>query len=206
MRDVLEEFGEEFLFLWDKFHQSSDSSIERNMRLVALEEYLQSNRRTNNQEVINYLADEVLRIVTKEKKDTFVGMSGGDALGKSTLSRELTNLLKQMNSSLRIGILPLDSFMMDRDERRQKNLRGNDPRANRISEAREAIADLVERKNVRYFEYNHQTGQQSACLSQLGTTNAPGHGQTAEEQYDGISCPEGRIKELAGIDKDFRVQ
>lgn len=149
---------EELIDWWNQVCQAPSGSGEKKERLARLLECTKGKIRPDNRTVLAHLAEEVLDVLNRGKTSIFTAMCGGDALGKSMLSGQLRDLLKERRPSLAIGILPLDAYTMDRSERKRRGLSGNDPRACQISKYQEAILSLRNGRGIRFSAYDHGIG------------------------------------------------
>jgi uridine kinase len=157
--NIVQIAGRDYFDLQGKIRITLKDLIEEKQRVQAFQQYLSNQRNTDNKEVIETLGTHLLEISKGATKPIFIGVSGGAGLGKTRLSVELLSWFHQHTPQVGAGVLPLDSFMMNRVERLLKNLSGYDPRANDLEAAFGAIQSLRSGKAVKFFPFNHTTGE-----------------------------------------------
>ncbi len=86
-----------------------------------------------------------------------IGITGAGGAGKSTLAMNLVSFFGEDNSVA----IDLDDYLISRSERGRLGLTGYQPRANKLSFARQQIIDLQSGKSIHKPVYNHSTGDNS---------------------------------------------
>jgi len=88
---------------------------------------------------------------------TIVSICGAADLGKSYLSKKISELLTEQN--LKTNHLTLDSYLMDRKTRNKKGLSGYDIGAYNKKEALNNLIKLKSGQSIEFIPYNHKDGK-----------------------------------------------
>lgn len=128
-----------------------------------------------------------------------VRISGYSALGKSTLANRLAD------SFLSAVIIPTDSFMFDREERRARGITsGDDPQTIDFAGLRNAVQRLISGNIVEIPLYNHHTGKHDE-KKLLGYSNIIII-EGASALYDEIKIPHPSLSIFLDADDDTKVK
>ncbi len=151
--------GRNYFDLRKQIEESIIKLNEERARLIELREYLSKGRRgTDNQQVINAIADKIYNIASNKKDKVFISISGAAGLGKSKFAEDVCNELNNREGYCIAKNLSLDSFMKNRVERVYDNISGYDIKANNIENAKIAINKLKNNQEITITPYNHVTG------------------------------------------------
>ncbi len=93
-------------------------------------------------------------------KPTVVSICGAADLGKSHLSQEISKSLRKRN--LKINHLTLDSYLMDREMRKERGLSGYDLESYNITNALNDLIALKNGESIDFYPYDHTNGQASS--------------------------------------------
>ena len=96
----------------------------------------------------------LLKDKKEDKKCFIVGISGGASAGKSTEARLLKKAIER--DGLKVGVISVDGYLLPREERREKNVRGLETLNTKVLS--EHIELLKQGKSFRSFEYILETG------------------------------------------------
>lgn len=157
--NIVQLAGRDFFDLQAKIRSNLRRIVEEGDRMAAFRTFLDHERRTDNANVIERLCSQIVDAHNDSTRTTFVALSGGAGLGKTTLAKALRELLRSFNPKMAVSILSTDAFMLDRAERESRDLSGYDPRASRMDALFGAIEALRNGERVSYREYDHRTGE-----------------------------------------------
>lgn len=97
--------------------------------------------------------------VQKRKESIIVAFCGAADLGKTYLANKVVGLLNNIHT--KSSHLPLDSFLMDRAERKRMDISGYDIRAHNTKQILSSLEKWVQGEAIKFQPYNHQSGQKS---------------------------------------------
>ncbi len=163
--------GRDFFDFRSKIKENLQRIIEEGNRIQEFKKYLLENRKTDNFQVIRELANHVLKIYALSSRIIFVAICGAAGLGKTTLAQHLQQELFKINSTLRIGLIQTDAFMLNRTEREARDLSGYDPKANDIEKLKTSIKDVSNGEIIMYSPYNHNTGTHEETQVTVGLSD-----------------------------------
>lgn len=97
--------------------------------------------------------------VRKTRETIIVAFCGAADLGKTYLAKAVVQLLNSYEiSSAHLG---LDSFLMNRTERKRKGISGYDPKAHDIQQIVATLRNWRAAKTIKYYAYDHQAGEKT---------------------------------------------
>lgn len=111
-----------------------------------------------------FLTNKIISL-TQFNKPIIVAICGAADLGKSYLSTQLTQLLNDKQFSA--AHLPLDSFLIDREERHRLGLSGYNLEAYHINDALKYLAQFKKKQPISFHPYHHKTGKKELFFQQL---------------------------------------
>lgn len=166
--NIVQIVGRDYFDFRRKIIENLEQLNKELKRAQAFQKYLSNGRRTDNDKIVEYLAKKILEVHRNSVGPTLIGISGAAGLGKTTLSLEVVDKIKQIDSDLKAETLPFDSFMMDRAERLSKNLSGYNPDSNDLEKTKNSISSLINGNSVRYNPYDHFTGKHQEEKREMG--------------------------------------
>ncbi|WP_299440733.1 hypothetical protein [uncultured Aquimarina sp.] len=114
--------------------------------------------------IVHKLLAEILAN-RKENELTVVSICGAADLGKSYISKKISELLTESN--IKTNHLTMDSYLLDREMRKKKELSGYDIEA---YNQKEVLKDLIALKNgesINFKPYNHNKGTSGLIFSEM---------------------------------------
>ena len=102
------------------------------------------------------IASRILE-VQRTKENIIVAFCGAADLGKTYLAKRVVNLVNSHN--VRSAHVGLDSFLMERSERKRRGISGYDPIAHDIQQMVRTLGDWTNGKPIKYHPYDHQLGK-----------------------------------------------
>ena len=106
-----------------------------------------------NKEAFGIVENAVRKL--KKESPLVIGITGAGGAGKTTFGNNLVRYYGEKNCVS----IDLDDYLISRDERGKLELTGYDPRANKLSDERRDIEDLICRKTISKPRYDHSTGK-----------------------------------------------
>ena len=104
------------------------------------------------------IANKILEI-QQRKQNVVIAFCGAADLGKSYLADKVVQVLN--NRNIESSHLTLDSFLMDRAERKKKKISGYDSRAHDLQEILAVLQDWKSGRTITFRPYDHHTGTKS---------------------------------------------
>lgn len=95
----------------------------------------------------------------KQKAAIIVAFCGAADLGKTYLAKKAVELLNNHNTTS--SYLTLDSFLMDRAERKRMGVSGYDISAHDMAQILTTLENWVQGNSIQFQPYDHQTGSKS---------------------------------------------
>ena len=157
--NIVQIAGRDFFDLRGQIRENLHSLVNERTRLNAFNKYIHQDNRTDNSQIVSILSNDMLSRHRKAESPIMVAISGAAGLGKTTLTGQLFDTIRQINPTISVSVLPMDSFMMDRVERTVRNISGYDVKANDIEKAKESLLSLKKGLQIDVYPYNHQTGE-----------------------------------------------
>ncbi|GAB5409353.1 MAG: hypothetical protein BalsKO_17180 [Balneolaceae bacterium] len=108
---------------------------------------------------IEELSNEIISVHRMDKK-TVVSICGAADLGKSYLSKQITESLIDRNLSA--VHFTLDSYLMERKTRIERGLSGYNIEAYNIEEALKNLIELKNGQSIAFKPYDHKVGQKAS--------------------------------------------
>ena len=99
---------------------------------------------------------ELITELCNLQKPLIISICGAADLGKTHISKEVTRLLNIENTSS--AHLTLDSYLLDRDERKEKGLSGYQIESHNIELIQSDLGNWIEKGEINYRPYCHKTG------------------------------------------------
>ena len=101
------------------------------------------------------LARRIARRISKLNNQPSITIIGGaNATGKTTLAKQVVNLLGQNQCVL----LDLDDYQYSRQEKRERGITGQNPKGTKLDQARKDIFELVAERPIFKPLYEFRTG------------------------------------------------
>ncbi len=157
-RRIGDELKNDLMYCWAKIGSGGHNAAEQGSILSALFAHARGEIQPGNAVVVEHSLRKLIGIALESRGVTLVGISGGDALGKTTLAADLRRGIGARSQGLRADVLSVDAYIMDRDERGRRGLRGNDPESFRMTECEHDLRELKEGRSVRVADHDHSTG------------------------------------------------
>lgn len=88
---------------------------------------------------------------------TIFSICGAADLGKTFISKKVVQILEQQNFS--VSHLTMDSYLISRTERHNKDLSGYNIESYNIKQAINDLRNFINSEEIEYSPYNHQLGQ-----------------------------------------------
>ena len=111
------------------------------------------------------IADKILK-VSRLQESTIVAFGGAADLGKSYLANKVAERLN--DAHITTSHLTLDSFLMDRAERKKRGVSGYDERAHDIDHIVSTLENWVKGREIKFRPYDHRTGRKSQQSMTVG--------------------------------------
>lgn len=142
---------------------------------------------------------EVITRRMDERMPFVIRISGYSALGKSTIARQLAD------SFTSAVIIPTDSYMLDREERRARDITsGDDPQTIDFAGLHRDVDQLASGNAVTIRLYNHQTGKHEG--TKLLTPSNIIIIEGASALYDEIKILHPSISIFLDADDDTKIK
>lgn len=100
---------------------------------------------------------------------TIVSICGAADLGKSYLSKKISELLNRQN--LKTNHMTMDSYLMNRKIRKEKGLSGYDIEAYNQKEALKNLIALKNGESIDFKSYNHNEGKSNLNSSKMDSSD-----------------------------------
>lgn len=100
---------------------------------------------------------------------TVISICGAADLGKSYLSKKIAELLKKRN--LKINHLTMDSYLMNRDLRKEKGLSGYNIEAYNQKEILKNLIALKDGGSIDFKSYSHNKGKTNLNSSKMNSSD-----------------------------------
>ena len=104
--------------------------------------------------IVNKILD-----IQKNNQSVIIAFCGAADLGKSFMANKVAQLLNEAN--IESNHLTLDSFLMDRAERKKNKISGYDIRAHDTKQILSTLEDWAKGQGIRFQPYDHHTGTKS---------------------------------------------
>lgn len=157
--NIVQIAGRNFFDLQAKIRKNLRRIVDEGDRMFEFRRFLGRDRQTDNSKVVVQLSNQVVEAHGNSTRTTFVALSGGAGLGKTTLANALRGQIRELSPETAVSVLSTDAFMLDRAAREFRDLSGYDPRASRIAALVDAVNALRKGEPVTYQEYSHRTGE-----------------------------------------------
>lgn len=105
----------------------------------------------------------------KKKESNIIAFCGAADLGKSYLAKKVVQLLN--DSKIKSSHLTLDSFLMDRAERKKRKISGYDIRAHNTKQILVTLKRWMQGQSIKFQSYDHQTGRKSKNYAIIKNSN-----------------------------------
>ncbi|WP_394751242.1 uridine kinase family protein [Spongiimicrobium salis] len=96
---------------------------------------------------------------------TIISICGAADLGKSYLSQKMVEWFTKQG--LKTRHFTLDSYLMDREDRKKKGLSGYNVEAYNLTDATNCLMKLKNKQSIKYRPYDHKSGKKAKAFIEI---------------------------------------
>ena len=139
-------------------HDNSD-------RIKKLLDFSPPKERYDNSNIAESIYNQITNFQSKLPEDCFtkhvISISGPVAIGKTTFANTLKKIIDESEGEGAVSILPLDSYMLDRETLLAQNIpNGYDDKNWNLDKVKGDIEELILNRNpIKLRNFNHRTGR-----------------------------------------------
>ncbi|MEM9078832.1 MAG: hypothetical protein AAGC43_17460 [Bacteroidota bacterium] len=118
--------------------------------------------------ITDKISEEILARKNSDKT-VVISICGAADLGKSFLSKEISESLRKLD--FKVAHLTLDSYLVDRAIRKEKGLSGYQIESYNVASALNDLMTLKSGSPIKFYPYDHTIGKASSTSSKMGASD-----------------------------------